>query len=175
MNPLLIRLVAGLIVLVLASFAGWHVRGWREDAARLESERAAKDLYELTVEGWAAAMQVVAVSRAEEQQRATLDRAQFQRRLRDAQKAHRPLAGAAAAGGAVVFSPDFVGLWNAALAIGLPAAFRARGAEGGRAAADLPGVGEILDNLAANGERCNQLRARALTCKAFVEAIEAAP
>jgi len=49
MIPLSIALPAAAVALVAAFSAGWTSRGWREDSARLESERVAQQDYRASV------------------------------------------------------------------------------------------------------------------------------
>jgi len=148
LNAATIQLVALVAGFAVASVGGWVVRGWKEDAARLDAERDAHLIYVNTVDGWAAAMQEIGTQRVTDHQQAADDRRTFERRLKDATRPRsEPLVvcgpgldtdGMVAAGGPVRFAPAFVGLWNDGLDIGLPAALRSGGSDRAGAPADPP-------------------------------------
>jgi hypothetical protein len=177
-----IRIGALVAVIAGAGVAGWMSRGWKEDAGRLDAERAARTLLVETVEGWAAGAQELDRLRAEAEQQAAEDRRTFNRRLKDAQRQGRRLVGCepvphtgglAGADPAVRFDPAFVGLWNDALAIGLPAPDRPGGDHRPDPAAGVVEPDQILENTADNAEICNGLRERLRAAKRWAEGIGA--
>jgi len=146
-SPAILRATAIAVALAVSAAGGWKMRGWKEDAARLDAERTTHATYVATVDGWAAAMQVIHGLRAADQEQAATDRTEYQRRLKHATRPQsEPLvvcgpgldAGRTAAGAVPVrFSADFVGLWDSALDIGLPATLRANRDHRPRPAASL--------------------------------------
>lgn len=186
--PVQYRLLAGLVValmaLAAAAFGGWHVRGWEEDAARLDAERKAHALLEQKEESWGKALQAIAGERELERQQGAADRRQWQKELEDAKRSgslvvcgaglRDPEAGAAVGGGGRL-SGDFVRLYNAGLAVGLPEALRPWRADGDAAGADSSVAPEdVLDNVEANAEQCNDLRGQILAWQRWARSIGAA-
>ena len=189
-----VRIGALVAVVVGAGVAGWTARGWREDAARLEADREAHATYVATVEGWAAALQFINGQRDQDRQQAADDRREFDRRVKDARRGplavanvECPVSGAELGVGAsgsglpvasvpvhrVAFTADFVRLWNDGLAVGLPATLRAGRSDGPGDGAGFLDPEDILDNLAENGEACNELRSRLLAVQAWARSIGA--
>ena len=179
------RILALIVLLASVGLAGWTARGWKEDAVRLESERAAQETYRKTVEGWAAAAQVITESREQERQKSAADRRAWQKEIDDAKRSGSLVVCGAGMGSheasgadgvAARLSGGFVRLWNDALAIGLPDTLRPWRADGAGAQADPAGVApeDALDNLAANAEQCNDLRGQVLAWQAWARKIGAA-
>lgn len=184
MNTATIKLIVAAILLVAAASGGWVARGWKADSDQLEAVNAEAKKYAANVEALADGIQKISIVREQERQQTDLDHADFQRRLKHAKRTREPMvecqppnavAPVAVDGDAVRFSPGFIRLWNEALDVGLPAALRAGGTESADTGADLPAVEDILDNLEENAKACNALRARARTCKAYIEELEALP
>lgn len=180
MNPATVKLIVLAVALVVAAAGGWTARGWKADADQLDAVTAEAERHAKNTEALAAALQDISLVRESERQQAAVDRLNYQRRINHARKERTPLAECQpsalpdpAARPDVVLTRAFVGLWNDALDIGLPASLGAGRPESPGTGAGLPTLDEILDNLAANAEACNQLRSRALTCKAYVERLEA--
>lgn len=178
------KLAAVAVLIALSAFGGWHVRGWKEDAAKREAERAAHEKYVATVEGWAAAMQEIDKQRTAEQQQAAQDRNNWNRRLRYATRnGSKPLVdcgyGLDTSGHAsyrpVAFTGDFAWLWDDALRIGLPQALRTGSDHGASAGAGIPDLEpeDLLANVAENGEACNELRSRLIAAQAWARSIGA--
>lgn len=178
--PVQYRLAAALIgiaIVAACSAAGaWTARGWKEDAARLESERQAHARYIEIATAYGRALDAATAARAQDQQQAAADRQAYDRRLRDARKTETPLAvcgtglDPARPDGhrlPVRFDPAFVRLWDDGLAIGLPATLRAASPDRSGARADLVEPEDLLANVAANGEQCNELRSRLLAVQAW--------
>lgn len=182
---LLVGVIAALVALAAAAGAGWTARGWKEDAARLEAERAQAKFNKETLEGWAAAVQKITADREADRQQAANERRQWQKEIDDA-KRRGPLVLCGAGlrddvaprpgGAGARLSGDFVRLWNGAFGIGLPAALGPWRADGAGAEADPAGVApeDALENIAANGEQCNDLRGRLLAWQAWARSIGAA-
>lgn len=141
-----VRLGALVAAIVGAGVAGWTVRGWKEDAARLDDERAAVENMRRIAGIYGQALDEANAARDTDRQQAAADRQDFDRRLRNATRPQsKPLVvcgpglradGLADHRPAVRFDPDFVRLWNDGLAIGLPAALRADGGDGRGSVAD---------------------------------------
>lgn len=189
--PLPWKLLAIAIALLAAGAVGWRLRGDHEDAARLSAERAAHETYVRTVEGWHAATQEITRQREEERRNAQADRRTWNAAL-DA-------ARAAGTGGGTGLGPGHAQLgadgdharhcrdrpavdrrlWHGALAIGLPDALRPWPPDGPGTAAD-PAAGAVpidtaLENLADNGQACNDLRGLLLDWQAWARSLGAAP
>lgn len=184
---------AALAALTAAAYvAGWQTRGWREDAARLDAERQAHETYIATVRGWQAAAQEITRHREEDRRHAQADRRTWQQQLAAARTAgDRPGPGLGP-GDADLRGPGHHGrdcrdrpavprrLWDDALAIGLPDALRPRPPAGPGAAADPAAESDVpidtaLENLADNGQACNDLRSLLLDWQAWAKGIGAAP
>lgn len=134
MIPYQTQIIVGIAVACVAGGIGWNVRGWKEDAARLDAEREAQANYVRIADAYGRALTDAQEARTEDQQQAAADRLAFDRRLRDERRKKTPLVvcgdglrtdGLAGDRGDPRFTAEFVGLWNAALKIGLPAALRA--------------------------------------------------
>lgn len=128
------QIIVGIGIACVAGGIGWSVRGWKEDAARLDAEREAQANYVRIADAYGRALTDAQEARTEDQQQAAADRLAFDRRLRDERRKKTPLVvcgdglrtdGLAGDRGDPRFTAEFVGLWNAALKIGLPAALRA--------------------------------------------------
>lgn len=174
-----LALVAAVVGLLMT---GWTARGWKEDAGRLKDERQAHEAYIKTTNDWAEVVQWINGQRDQERQQAVDDRREFDRRVNDAKRDQQmvvcgngvgPGAATEPGGSVVRFSPAFTGLWNDGLAIGLPAALRAGRSDGPSAGADPLEAEDLLDNVAANGEACNELRGRLLAVQAWARSIGA--
>lgn len=138
------------IVVAGSGFAGWQVRGWKEDAARLEDERQARADYLKLAGIYGQALNDANNQREADRQQAAADRSAYERRLKDATRPDAPPlavcgpgldpAGSAADRRPVRLTPAFARLLNGALTIGLPAPLRADG-DHGRGARPGPGAG----------------------------------
>lgn len=186
--PLPWKLLAIAFALAVAWTTGWRMRATHEAAARLAAERAAHETYVKTVEGWQAAAQAITTEREKERQHAQNDRRTWQQQLDAARRAvpggsalagpglaHQP--GPGGAGCPVPAVPR--GLWHGALGIGLPAALGPWAPDGAGPPADPPAAAVPLDtaleNLADNGQVCNDLRGLLLDWQAWARSIGAAP
>ena len=198
--PLPWKLLGILFALAAAWTTGWRMRGTHEAARQLAAERVAHETYVKTVDGWHAAAQEITRQREEDRHHAQNDRRTWQQQLdaeraaagpaapADPDRADRLGPGGPSAGlgrdghpgldcrdGPVVDRR----LWDDAFAIGLPAALRAGPPAGPRpapdpAAAAVP-LDTALENLADNGQACNDLRGLLLDWQAWARSIGAAP
>lgn len=186
--PLPWKLLAIAFALAVAWTTGWRMRGTHEAAARLAAERAAHETYVKTVEGWQAAAQEITRQREEDRQHAQNDRRTWQQHLDAARRAvpggsdlagpglaHQPGPGGAGCPGPAVPRR----LWHGALGIGLPAALGPWQPDGAGPppdpAADAVSTDTALENLADNGQVCNDLRGLLLEWQAWARSIGAAP
>jgi len=189
--PLPWKLLGILFALAAAWTTGWRMRGTHEAARQLAAQQAAHETYVKTVEGWQAAAQVITREREQERQHAQNDRRTWQQQLDAARAAgDRPgpglgprdalLGGDGGAGRDCRDRPAVDRrLWHGALGIGLPSALGPWAPDGPGAAAD-PAAQSIaldtaLENLADNGQACNDLRGLLLDWQAWARAIGAAP
>ena len=185
--PLPWKLLALAFVLAAAWTTGWRMRGTQEAGLQARAQAEAHQTYVKTVEGWQAAAQEITRQREEERTHAQADRREWQQKL--AAAAERPdrlgpgLAppGLGPDGHSVRDCRDRPvvqrGLWNDALAIGLPQALRPWQPDGPPGEADPPAVplDTALENLADNGAACNDLRGQILAWQAWARSIGAAP
>ena len=190
--PLPWKLLGILFALAAAWTTGCRMRGTHEAARQLAAQQAAHETYVKTVEGWQAAAQVITREREQERQHAQNDRRTWQQQL-DAVRAagHRPGPGLDPGGGLAGGDGDprrdcRAGpavdrrLWNGALGIGLPAALGPWQPDGAGPPADPPAQSAVpldtaLENLADNGQACNDLRGLLLDWQAWARSIGAAP
>lgn len=152
--PIQYRLAAALIgiaIVATGSAAGaWTVRGWKEDAARLDAERQAQADYLKLAGIYGQALNDANNQREADRQQAAADRRDYERRLKDATRPDAPPlavcgpglapAGPAADRRPVRLTPAFARLLNGAITIGLPTPLRADG-DHGRGARPGPGAG----------------------------------
>jgi hypothetical protein len=178
-----IRLWLMLAAVAMSALAGYQVRGWKEDSARLDAEREAHARYIQIATAYGTALTEANAGRAKDQQQAASDRQEFTRRLKDESRKGTRLVGCDARldvgrldrhYGTVRFDPAFVRLWDDGLAIGLPEAYRTSRPDRSGAGAELLDPEDLLTNVADNGEQCNDLRSRLLTVRRWWAGIEAA-
>ena len=177
MIPLQYQALAAVVIAAGGALGGWTVRGWREDAARLEAERAAVENMQRIAGIYGQALDDANTARAADQQQAADDRRVWQRRLRDAtRQKDKPLVVCGPglerprsddSGVPVRFADAFVWLWDDGLAIGLPDPYRAARPDRSGAWADLAEPEDLLANVAENGEQCNELRSRLLAVQGW--------
>lgn len=189
--PLPWKLLGLLFALAVAWTTGWRMRGSHEAARQLAAQQAAHETYVKTVEGWQAAAQEITRQREEDRQHAQTDRRTWQQQLdaaRTAGNRRGPGLGPGNAllggdGGAVRDCRDRPAidrrLWHGALGIGLPAALGPWQPDGASPppdpAADAVSTDTALENLADNGQACNDLRGLLLDWQAWARSIGAAP
>jgi len=162
--PMQIKLAVLAIAIIGAGFSGWTVRGWKEDAARLDAERAAIAQLQRVAALYGDALTSANDEAAQQRQQAASDRQEFTRRLRDEKRKGTHLVGCSAGPdrggqggdrGPVRFDPAFVRLWDDGLAIGLPDTYRATRPDRSGTGANLLEPEDFLENIADNGEQCN--------------------
>lgn len=189
--PLPWRLLGLAFVLAAAWTTGWRMRGTHEAGLQARAQAEAHATYVRTVEGWHAATQEITRQREEERHHAQADRRTWNAAL-DAARAAGPGGGTGLGPGHAQLGGDGNharncrdrpavdrGLWNDALAIGLPDALRPWPPDGPGTAAD-PAAGAVpidtaLENLADNGQACNDLRGLLLDWQAWARSLGAAP
>lgn len=178
-----IRIMLMIAAVALSALAGWATRGWKEDAARLAAERAAVKQLQEVAGRYGQALNNANDALAKDHLQASADRHDFNRRLRDARKHGTKLVGCDARldagrptdfGIRVHFDPVFVRLWDDGLAVGLPAAYRTASPDRSGTGADLLDPEDLLENVAENGEQCNEMRSRLLVAKQWAVEIGAA-
>ena len=184
MIPFQTQIIAAVGVAICAGLAGWTVRGWQEDAARLDAERDAHANYIRIAATYGEALDAANDQRATDHQQAAADRQEFDRRMKHATRKWKPALAVCgdgldagrldSTGLRVRFGNDFVGLWDDALAIGLPTPYRTTRPDRPGAGADLLDPEDLLANVATNGEQCNELRSRLLAVQAWWGRVEKA-
>lgn len=189
--PLPWKLLGLAFVLAAAWTTGWRMRGTHEAGLQARALAEAHQTYVKTVEGWQSATQVLTTAREEERRHAQNDRRTWQQQL-DAARAAGDRGGAGLGPGHADLGAagrDGRGcrdrlvvdrrLWDDALAIGLPDALRPWPPAGPGASPD-PAAGAVsldtaLENLADNGQACNDVRGMLLDWQAWARSIGAAP
>ena len=180
LNPWVLLAAIGLFAAGFGS--GVRVEAWRWDASLASIAEAQEKALQAFYARQRAIMAEIGAELAGERAARDRDRRTFERRLADANEkdlttvacdesaggaASVPASAAdeAAARGsapAVRFTPEFVGLWDAALVQGLPAAVGAERVDGGAAGTAPPGPKDLLDNLGENGRRTNECTSKLL-------------
>lgn len=167
----MIQLVLGLLLLVSAFMAGMRVESNARDAAALQEERQAHAEKEAVARGIAQRNAGISATLEAERVARSDERRRFNKRLEAARHegnlvtcSQQPSGGRGLGGSApaVYFGSGFVGLWDDALKVGLPAALGAAGADGADPGPGVVTPEALLDNHAENAERANECRAIAL-------------
>jgi hypothetical protein len=169
------RLLAA-VVASIALFASGLLVGHREAtnasaAAQLTANRQAAADYRATTVKWSAAVQDITAAREADRRKASADRQTLQRRLDDAQKTGSLCTPPSPGHAAGALSAGWVGLYNDAIATGLPAAYGPWRVDAATTTADPAAA---LANIADNAEICNAMRGQILAWQAWAKTIGAA-